>query len=1080
MLLATSGSALAAGPHTAEAATSVPASRSLVPTGLTTNGRTDPLGIPGSAPSFGWAFEQSAQRGVTQSAYQLRVYRHGQAEPAWDSGRVESGEQGNIEYEGPDLESASRYTWQVRAWDGTGRPGPWSESGSFETGLLRASDWGDATWIGREAADPAREWTDYSASVRFTMTGPAFGTFVRARNANNGWMMQLNTTDGTPRLVVHTRVGGSYAVLESIDLTPFGYTVDALRSGEHTLAFTTDGDQITTALNGDVVDRRTDSRFPFGFVGFRTWGGGGEAVTVHEVDVKSTGGQTMLATDFSDGSNPFTSGRVTDQGLVVDGDSDAIVDASRPHPLLREDFATDNGREVAAARVYASSRGLYELTINGQPVGDQHLAPGWTDYRTRIQSQTYDVTNAVREGQNTIGAALAPGWFSGKVGIGWTEQYGTNPSLIARVRVEYTDGTVEWTSTNGDWTSADGPFVRADLQDGETFDSRLMKDGWDEPGFDEQEWSAVEEMPSATELLVPQPDDPIRETEVLTARRHTEPKPGVHVYDLGQNMVGVARLTLTGEPGETVQIRHAEMLNPDGTLYTDNFRTAKVVDRYVFGEAGTITYEPTFTQHGFQYVEITGVDRAPAVEDVNGVVWGSDLPATGNLTTSDDMVNQLMSNISWSQRGNFLSIPTDTPARDERLGWTGDINVFGPTAAYLRDTRAFLSKWMADVRDAQKPNGDLPAVVPSPNDVFAQGGVAWADAAVTVPYSVFHAYGDHRIVRENWDMMVRFMDYVENSAGQDLIDDKRSAFYTTDWLHLDKRNTPLAVMGTAYFAENARMMSEMAEALGEDAEASRYAALSERVRRAFTDRLVAPDGTVDGDTQTGYALAISMNMVTDESKLTGAKNKLADKIAEFDNHLATGFVGTPELLPALSAAGHDDLAFTLLLNDTFPSWGYEIKGGATTIWERWNSKNPDGSFGPVDMNSFNHYAYGAVGEWMFQNLGGISATKPGYATSRIAPDTDNGRITSAAASVQTVHGKVASTWAVRGKTTHLTVEVPVNTTAEVVIPVPEGFTVRESGRPIDTAPGVSSSASDGSTHRVEVGSGLYRFTVVPG
>ncbi|WP_051705085.1 family 78 glycoside hydrolase catalytic domain [Streptomyces sp. NRRL S-455] len=1041
---------------------------------LTTNGRVNPLGIGDEDPVFGWQLA-SDRRAASQQAYEIRIGRSPGSAGVWASGKVTSDRQVGIRYGGAELESNTRYYWRVRAWDDEGAASRWSAPASFETGLLNAGDWKDAQWITRpKAASELDKWTDYTATVDFRLDNAAFGMFLRASDASNGYMWQFNVTGPAPVLRLHKQVKGSYSVVQEVALAPHGFTNADLLAGRHTVRYDVVGSTIRTTLDGKPVSTFTDSTFTKGYIGFRTHACCGERGTVYDAVVTGTDGSTLLDTDLASGRNPFTGGDIVDSTLVVSGTTDALyAPAGRPLPLLRKDFATEPGKEVASARVYASALGLYQLEINGRRVGDQVLAPGWTDYHKRIQSQTYDVTRLLADGDNAIGASLADGWWAGKVGLGWSGQYGDTPALVARMRITYTDGSVQWIETDGSWKTADGPYVKADLQDGETYDARLEQSGWSRPGFDDATWEPAASLQSRTALLVPQSDEPVRRTQVLEARTMSEPTAGSYVYDLGQNMVGVSRLTLTGTAGQTVRIRHAEVLNKNGTLYTDNFRSAKVTDRYTFAESGTVTYEPTFTQHGFRYIEITGVDEPPALADVKGVVWGSDLPSTGTLKTSDSMLDQLVSNISWSQRGNFLSIPTDTPARDERLGWTGDISLFAPTANYLVDTRAFLSHWMTDVRNSQYANGDLPAVVPTPQGQFSDSGVGWSDVMITVPYHVWRSYGDTRILRENYTAMRKFFQFVRDSAGPDLLEPGRTTFFTNDWLHLDDP-TEQGVLGTAYYAEDARMMAEVAEALGDEAAAADYSELSADIRSAFTKAYVDADGTVKGNSQTGYALALGMDLISDPALVEKAGERFVAKLALTDHHLRTGFIGTPLLLPALSKIGRNDLAYTMLLHKDYPSWGYEVANGATTMWERWNSIMPDGSFGPVDMNSFNHYAYGAVGDWMFRNIGGLSAVDPGYKRSRIAP-APGGNLTQGSGSLKTVHGLLSSRWSTRDGAFDLKVTVPVNTVAEVHVPSTSRRAVTESGRPADTVKGVRFLRMEDGAAVFEVGSGSYRF-----
>ena len=745
-------------------------------------------------------------------------------------------------------------------------------------------------------------------------------------------------------------------------------------------------------------------------------------------------------------------------------------------PLLRTKFTPAANKTVQSARIYASAHGVYELSLNGSKVGDQFLAPGYTEYATRIQSQTYDVTTLVRAGVNGLGAALGDGWWAGRIGQEEKGQYGKDLALIARLKITYSDGTVEWVDTNATWKWAPGPFVATDNQLGETYDARSEKPGWNTGSFDDSTWQTVATRPSDTAKLSPQPDEPVRQTALLTAMKVTQPAAGVSVYDLGQNMVGVPRVTITGKAGETARLRHAEVLNRDGTMYTANLRLATATDTYTFAADGTVTYQPTFTQHGFRYIEITGLATPPTAQNVKGVVLGSDLPRTGTLETSNVMLNQLLSNVAWGARGNFLSIPTDTPARDERLGWTGDISIFAPTAAYLSDVRAFLgSKWMTDVTDEQKSNGGLTAVVPSTKDIFSMSAVGWEDAIITVPYAVWRAYNDTQVVTANYAAMTKFIAYARGTAGADNLETSRTSFFTGDWLHLEDPSNQ-GVIGTAIWAQDVKMIAEMATAIGRTADATEYADLYQRIRQAFTTAYVAADGTVLGGSQTGYALAIGMDLITDAARKRLAGDKFVAKLATTQNHLRTGFIGTPWLLPALTGIGRDDLAYVMLLKEDYPSWGYEIRNGATTVWERWNSIQPDGSFGPVDMNSFNHYAYGAVADWMHQNIGGIQPAEAGYHTAIIRPRI-GGMLTSATGVLQTVYGRLSNAWQISGDTLTMNVTVPVNTTARVYVSSVDSTQVTEGGQPLSAAGGVKSFTYDtaASMTVVTVGSGTYAF-----
>jgi len=1036
--------------------------------GLTTNGRVDPLGTGGGPPQFGWT-STADDRDVVQGAYQLRVgTRPGRAD-VWNSGKVASARQADVTFGGQTLRSATRYHWQVRVWDGDGEASAWSAPAWFETGLLAAEDWTGAGWL--TDTDESRGWTDYTVDTEFTLTALALGVFVRAAN-NDAYMWQINVADGTgrPKLRVHRLTDGAYQLLEVVDVSAVISEQDLL-TGRHHLTVSVTGNTVTTSIDGTEADSRTMTDFAAGTFGYRVnvSNNSPEQALVHRATVTAPDGSTLADVDFADGHNPFSGGTVGQDGLALLSSTEAYYSANSSLPLFRTEFTVPEGKQVAAARAYGAARGIYELTLNGDKVGDHELAPGWTDYRTTIQHQTYDVTAQVRGGANALGLALAPGWYAGRVGYYPNPGvYGSTPSAVAQLRVDYTDGSHQWVRTDDTWTSAGGPYVLGDLQSGETYDARLEHPGWADPGFDDGSWTGAETADSATDLLVPQPDEPIRATEVLTARERTEPTPGTFVYDLGQNMVGVTRLRLTGTEGRTATSRHGEVLNPDGTLYTENLRAARATDRYTFAADGTVTYEPAFTQHGFRYVEITGV-TAPAAADVRGVVWGSDLRDTGSFHSSEPMLNQLQSNITWGQRGNFLSIPTDTPARDERLGWTGDINVFAPTASYNQDTRAFLAKWLADLRTTQRANGDYPPFAPEPTD-NGPGGVGWADAGVSVPHAVWQAFGDTGIVRDHYASMRRFVEFVRAGAGADLLDESRGRF--EDWLNLDDP-TPSGVLGTAYFAQDTRMLAEMASAIGETADARTYAALSADIRAAFTAAYVAADGTVSGNSQTGYAMALGMDLVP-EARKGAVADRFVAKIVASGNALTTGFLGTPWLLPALSGSGHLDKAYELLLREEYPSWGYEVAMGATTMWERWNSINPDGSFNDPGMNSFNHYAYGAVGKWMYENIAGIVPLTAGYETFRVAPSPGGG-LTSGGGTFESAYGPITSSWKVTGSRLSLTVDVPVNTTAVVAIPARSSADVTEGRGRAVRADGVRGSSFEDGVLTLTVGSGRYEF-----
>ncbi|WP_308797433.1 family 78 glycoside hydrolase catalytic domain [Agromyces silvae] len=1047
---------------------------------LSVSGQAEPIGVGGTEPEFGWQLAGD-RRGIQQAAYQVRLAESADAlssSTVWDTGRVESRESIAVAYDGPELASQQDYWWQVRVWDDEGVESSWSEPAHFRTAILHQDEW-QGDWIGGpDAADRLSQWTDYTVSTDFTLVpGTAFGLFLRAETLGNSYMWQLNDeAPGNPRLRPHVRTNGGWSTLPEVSLTSRGLAADVLKQ-RASLEISLIGDQIVTTINGTEVSRVTNTRYSRGFVGVRTSQSttANESVVLHNLHVETPGGEVLLDTTF-DGENRLSRGTLVEGGVQLTGNHEAIVTFDDRVPLLRTEFDVDGEKEIRRATVSATARGIYQLRLNGEKVGDLQLAPGWTDYGTRIHFQTYDVTDQLQAGANALGGIVAPGWYSGRLAHIGDQNYGTRDSLIAQLRIEYADGTVETVATDGDWTTAPGPWTAADLIDGESYDARLEIDGWDVPEFDDSDWESVWVAPSATDKLQPQPDEPVRETGVQQAIERTEPEPGAHVYDLGQNMVGVVRVTLRGEPGQTVKLRYAEELNrDDGTMYTANLRSAKATDYYTFGDEGEVVYEPSLTFHGFRYLEITGTDQPPALDEVTGRVWNSDLRMTGELTTSSAMLNQLQSNIVWGQRGNFLSIPTDTPARDERMGWSGDINVFAPTASYNMDTVNFLAKWLVDLQDAQLANGDYMGVAPyHPNLSCCGGGTGWSDAGITVPWAIWQSWGSTAPIRDGWESMTRFMDFLERTYPSGI----RPSSYA-DWLNLDDP-TPGNVLGTAYFAYVAGLMSEMADAIGEPADAEHYAELSERVAAAFADRFVADDGTVTGDSQAAYAIAIGMGLVPDEL-IPAAADRFEATIARRDFHLSTGFLGTPWLVPSLAESGKLDLAYRLLMNETFPSWGYEVAMGATTMWERWSSILPDGRFSSPEypqegMNSFNHYAYGAIGDFMYRSIGGIAPAEPGYRDIRIEP-VPGGGLTSATGSFDSRYGTISSSWRIVEGGFELDATVPANTTATVVLPAGTQWAVTEGGVRLDDVDGVTDVTVTDSGVEVRIGSGEYAFRV---
>jgi alpha-L-rhamnosidase len=644
--------------------------------------------------------------------------------------------------------------------------------------------------------------------------------------------------------------------------------------------------------------------------------------------------------------------------------------------------------------------------------------------------------------------------------------------------LQYEDGTTQSVSSDGSWKSSTGPILYSDLLVGEYYDARREMASWSEPGFDESKWYPVGVEEVGSTPLVAQPDEGVRVTEEVPAKAVTEPKSGAYVFDMSQNMVGWVRLKVEGEAGTEVTLRHAEALNPDGTIYTTNLRFARATDRYVLRGGGEEVYEPRFTFHGFRYVEVTGYPGEPALEAITGRVVHSATPPAGSFECSSPMVNKLQSNIVWGQRGNFLSIPTDCPQRDERLGWMGDAQIFVRTASFNMDVSSFFEKWMVDVEDVQSAEGAFSDVAPLFGDrseaFLRKGSPAWGDAGVIVPWTIYKTYDDTRIIERHYDAMTRWMQYLRE-ANPDLLRKNKLGNNYGDWLSPKGDYTPKDLLATAYWAYDAKLMAEMAEAIGRREDAKGYEDLFEGIKDAFNEAYVAPDGRIEGDTQTCYVLALHMDLLPEELRPAAAEH-LVRAIEREDWHLSTGFVGVGYLCPALAEAGHLDVAYRLLNNETYPSWGYTIRNGATTIWERWDGWTEEKSFQSPNMNSFNHYSLGSVGEWLYRYVAGIDLEPQtaGYSRVVIRPRPGGG-LSWARGEYDSVRGKIVSAWSIEGDQFNLGVTIPPNTTATVHMPIEDGAGISESGKPVEQTEGVKVLRTGDGEVVLAVGSGDYEF-----
>ncbi len=769
------------------------------------------------------------------------------------------------------------------------------------------------------------------------------------------------------------------------------------------------------------------------------------------------------------------------QAKWIGVDHDSSPEAMPPAPYFRKTFILE--KPVRTAVLYITARGLLEPYLNGVRVGNDIFAPEWTDYEKRIQYRAYDVSPLLKEGGNALGMILGDGWYSGH--IGWRKErghYGLRNSLMVRLNIEYEDGAKTTVISDDTWKLSDGPILSSDFMMGEVYDARKEMPGWNTPDFNDTAWKSATVVEPPAAPLVAQPSEPVRVAEEISAISVNEPKPGVYVFDLGQNIAGWVRLKAAGPAGTKVVLRFAERLNPDGSIYTANLRSAKATDTFFLKGENEEIYEPHFTFHGFQYVEATGLSSKPEPSSITGCAIYSQSPVAGNFECSSSMVNKLYSNICWGQRGNFISIPTDCPQRDERLGWMGDAQIFVRTATYNRDAAAFFTKWMQDVEDAQSEEGAYADTSPRLKDIpNFEAVAAWADAGIIIPWTIWRVYGDTRIIERHWASMERWMNFMLKTNPDFLRKNRLNNNYG-DWLSTVVDTDPSKgaqrkeLLATAYWAYDANLMSQMAKALGRVEDSAKYSALFQKIRTAYQKEYVHPDGRIKGDAQTVYVLSLYFDLLPENLRGKAAE-LLVEDIIKQGGHLTTGFLGVRHLCPILTATGHPDVAYQLLNNDTYPSWGYSIKHGATTIWERWDGWTAEKGFQDPGMNSFNHYSLGSVGEWLFESVAGIDLDPeiPAFRHSILRPVIGGG-LTYAKAEYKSIYGIIASGWKLDNDTLSLDVTIPANTTATVYIPAAEGSEVLEGGKPARKAKGLKFVKAENGCMVFEAGSGVYSFT----
>lgn len=1077
-------------------------------TRLTTEYMDRPMGIDVKQPVFGWQM-QSDRYGAAQTAYRIVTATSKEnlenGTYTYDSGTVNSPASVCIKYNGPELAPCTRYYWQVLVTDERGKvhesPASW-----FETGLMGGL-WGNAMWIASNKMQLSPYRFDYAIEYDVETAKPGPAKFIFGAPQEDCYVFVMLDTRDSAKVMLGNALYNKETVQHTLNVSNIIPPADATKKhhirlevrggGNYDVKVSLDGRVISqgnqTSINcmRDSIGRPQARLFSIGYrqpQGF-------DAVFSNIKLLNYKWDNLVLNSD------PKT--------YNAKGDNKAVLwmpGSDVNAPIMRKNV--NLGKEVKRARLYATARGAYWFYINGQRVGDGYLNPGWTDFRHRIMYNTYDVTQMLRQGNNALGIELGHGWFCddfGWAGAMWGDQYGYKPSALAMIKVEYTDGTNETFVTDNTWKVYNGgPLYVNNLYHGVIYDARREVDGWKMPGFDDTAWEKVAILPPppASTEIQGYVGLEIKNNITLTAKKMTRIG-NRFIYDMGQNFAGVPRLkNMKGRKGQTITIHFAEMLYPEtvpenprapltrehyernkGQMYMDNYRSAISTDYYTFrGAPEGETFEPPFTQHGYRYVSIDGLDEPLPLEDVEGIVLESVGEQISRYETSNADINQLFNNIVWGQRGNFLAVPTDCPQRDERLGWTGDANVFCRTSTYNMMTGPFFNRWFYTLRDQKSDNGDVGGYYPSlggtkegaPRSGFERG-CGWSDVTITVPWEMYQQYGDLGFVERHYGAMKDYMKFLESQAKDYIYPD---AFYWGDWLA--PMPTNISMLSTAYFGYDARLMREMAKALGKTDDAVYYDKLYRNISRAFCNYFFDSEGyTIEGnhegtprmDTQTSYLLPLAFLELPEDLQQKAVKH-LLEAIKRSNYHLQTGFLGTPLLCNVLSNFGHNDIAYKLYTQTEYPSWLFPVKQGATTMWERWNSYTIKEGFGEVSMNSFNHYAYGAIEEWIMSHNLGIQRdeNRPGYKHILMQPKIDD-TFSFVKGGFRSVYGDIASAWEIKPSGTEIEFTIPANTTATFTLPVSSMDNLKlKKGKK-----GVSSKSFDDGKAVYELKSGTYKF-----
>ena len=1077
-------------------------------TRLTTEYMDRPMGIDVKQPVFGWQM-QSDRYGAAQTAYRIVTATSKEnlenGTYTYDSGTVNSPASVCIKYNGPELAPCTRYYWQVLVTDERGKvhesPASW-----FETGLMGGL-WGNAMWIASNKMQLSPYRFDYAIEYDVETAKPGPAKFIFGAPQEDCYVFVMLDTRDSAKVMLGNALYNKETVQHTLNVSNIIPPADATKKHHIRLEVRGGGNyDVKVSLDGRVISQGNQTsincmRDSIGRPQARLFGIGYRQPQGFDAVFSNIKLLNYKWDNLVLNSDPKTYNAKGDNKAVLWMPSSDIN-----APIMRK--SVNVAKAVKRARLYATARGAYWFYINGQRVGDGYLNPGWTDFRHRIMYNTYDVTQMLRQGNNALGIELGHGWFCddfGWAGAMWGDQYGYKPSALAMIKVEYSDGTNETFVTDNTWKVYNGgPLYVNNLYHGVIYDAQREVDGWKEPGFNDAAWEKVAILPPppASTEIQGYVGLEIKNNITLTAKKMTRIG-NRFIYDMGQNFAGVPRLkNMKGRKGQTITIHFAEMLYPEtvpenprapltrehyernkGQMYMDNYRSAISTDYYTFrGAPEGETFEPPFAQHGYRYVSIDGLDEPLPLEDVEGIVLESVGEQISRYETSNADINQLFSNIVWGQRGNFLAVPTDCPQRDERLGWTGDANVFCRTSTYNMMTGPFFNRWFYTLRDQKSDNGDVGGYYPSlggtkegaPRSGFERG-CGWSDVTITVPWEMYQQYGDLGFVERHYGAMKDYMKFLESQAKDYIYPD---AFYWGDWLA--PMPTNISILSTAYFGYDARLMREMAKALGKTDDAVYYDKLYRNISRAFCNYFFDSEGyTIEGnhegtprmDTQTSYLLPLAFLELPEDLQQKAVKH-LLEAIERSNYHLQTGFLGTPLLCNVLSNFGHNDIAYRLYTQTEYPSWLFPVKQGATTMWERWNSYTIKEGFGEVSMNSFNHYAYGAIEEWIMSHNLGIQRdeNRPGYKHILMQPKIDD-TFSFVKGGFRSVYGDISSAWEIKPSGTEIEFTIPANTTATFTLPVSSMDNLKlKKGKK-----GVSSKSFDDGKAVYELKSGTYKF-----